>query len=42
MMDCSHFCLPGVPDVWNMIMLALMPKWMAEESEEAMEGNDRR
>jgi len=19
-MDCSHWCLPGVPDVWNQIL----------------------
>lgn len=22
--DCSHWCLPGVPDVWNEIFLSYM------------------
>lgn len=22
--DCSHFCLPGVPDTWNEIILATL------------------
>jgi hypothetical protein len=20
--DCAHFCLPGVPDVWNLMLLS--------------------
>lgn len=20
--DCSHWCLPGVPDTWNMLLYA--------------------
>lgn len=24
--DCSHWCLPGVPDVWNEILFALFLK----------------
>jgi len=25
--DCSHWCLPGVPDMWNEILLSyLLPK----------------
>ncbi|TQE06956.1 hypothetical protein C1H46_007485 [Malus baccata] len=23
--DCSHWCLPGVPDMWNEILLNLLP-----------------
>lgn len=42
LMDCSHFCLPGVPDFWNMLMLAQVPQWMAETSEEVMEGDEER
>lgn len=22
--DCSHWCLPGVPDTWNEILLSMM------------------
>ncbi|KAG5055276.1 hypothetical protein AAZX31_03G134500 [Glycine max] len=25
--DCSHWCLPGVPDSWNEILYALLLKW---------------
>lgn len=24
--DCSHWCLPGVPDVWNELLYALVLK----------------
>ncbi|KAI4388082.1 hypothetical protein MLD38_000447 [Melastoma candidum] len=24
--DCSHWCLPGVPDVWNEILFSLLPR----------------
>ena len=24
MPDCSHWCLPGVPDVWNEILLSYL------------------
>ncbi|KAF3780219.1 trichome berefringence-like 7 protein [Nymphaea thermarum] len=24
--DCSHWCLPGVPDAWNEILLSYLPK----------------
>jgi hypothetical protein len=27
-MDCSHFCLPGLPDDWNMLMLASLADWI--------------
>ncbi|CAI0420472.1 unnamed protein product [Linum tenue] len=22
--DCSHWCLPGVPDIWNEMLASLM------------------
>jgi hypothetical protein len=22
--DCSHWCLPGLPDTWNVLLLSLM------------------
>lgn len=25
--DCSHWCLPGVPDAWNELLYALFIKW---------------
>ena len=25
--DCSHWCLPGVPDSWNELLYALFLKW---------------
>ncbi|CAL9128595.1 unnamed protein product [Musa acuminata var. zebrina] len=25
--DCSHWCLPGVPDTWNELLYALILKW---------------
>lgn len=25
--DCSHWCLPGVPDTWNVLLYALFLKW---------------
>lgn len=25
--DCSHWCLPGVPDAWNELLHALFIKW---------------
>lgn len=29
--DCSHWCLPGVPDTWNQLLYAqLLAKWDAE------------
>ncbi|MFS7991963.1 putative PC-Esterase [Helianthus anomalus] len=24
--DCSHWCLPGIPDAWNEILYALLSK----------------
>lgn len=26
--DCSHWCLPGVPDAWNEMLSALLLAWM--------------
>jgi len=23
-MDCSHWCLPGVPDTWNLLLYAVL------------------
>lgn len=34
-MDCTHFCLPGIPDDWNLMFLASLPEWMAEHGREA-------
>lgn len=31
-MDCTHFCLPGLPDDWNMLFLASLPRWLAENA----------
>jgi hypothetical protein len=38
-MDCSHFCLPGVPDLWNSLMLSLVPTWIAESTEDRLEND---
>ncbi|XP_044501701.1 protein trichome birefringence-like 11 [Mangifera indica] len=27
--DCSHWCLPGVPDSWNELLYALFLKWQS-------------
>lgn len=24
LLDCSHWCLPGVPDIWNLILFATL------------------
>lgn len=35
--DCSHWCLPGVPDVWNELLYALLLKheWNSSTSQAA-------
>ncbi|KAG4168147.1 hypothetical protein ERO13_A12G005500v2 [Gossypium hirsutum] len=30
--DCSHWCLPGVPDLWNELLYALFLKWESDHS----------
>jgi hypothetical protein len=37
-MDCTHFCLPGLPDDWNRMFLASLPGWMAENERKARKG----
>ena len=42
-LDCAHFCLPGVPDVWNSILLTKMssrPAAVAEASHSAEQKDD--
>jgi hypothetical protein len=29
--DCTHFCAPGVTDVWNILLLSLLRKKMKEK-----------
>ncbi|KAF8394437.1 hypothetical protein HHK36_020645 [Tetracentron sinense] len=31
--DCSHWCLPGVPDAWNELLYALFLKWEASRTQ---------
>ncbi|XP_027077960.1 protein trichome berefringence-like 7 [Coffea arabica] len=33
MSDCSHWCLPGVPDIWNEILFQLLPGFKDASSE---------
>ncbi|CAG7878273.1 unnamed protein product [Brassica rapa] len=37
--DCSHWCLPGVPDTWNELMYALFMKQEASSSRRVKEAN---
>lgn len=30
--DCSHWCLPGVPDAWNELLYALLLKYQLSHS----------
>ncbi|KAF9619878.1 hypothetical protein IFM89_009660 [Coptis chinensis] len=34
--DCSHWCLPGVPDAWNELLYALFLKREAARSQDSM------
>lgn len=35
--DCSHWCLPGVPDMWNELLYALFMKQEASLSSKRVE-----
>lgn len=30
--DCSHWCLPGVPDIWNELLYAFFLRWQRQKS----------
>lgn len=30
--DCSHWCLPGVPDIWNKILSSVVLKVLLSQS----------
>ncbi|KAI7982409.1 Protein trichome birefringence-like 10 [Camellia lanceoleosa] len=34
--DCSHWCLPGVPDSWNELLYALFLKWEYNRTQNSM------
>ncbi|KAF5207722.1 trichome birefringence-like [Thalictrum thalictroides] len=34
--DCSHWCLPGIPDAWNELLYALFIKWEDARSKSSM------
>ncbi|KAK6937513.1 Trichome birefringence-like, N-terminal domain [Dillenia turbinata] len=35
--DCSHWCLPGIPDAWNELLYALFLKWESIRSLKPLE-----
>ncbi|KAK0580475.1 hypothetical protein LWI29_002371 [Acer saccharum] len=37
--DCSHWCLPGVPDSWNELLYALYLKWETSHVQNSKEGS---
>lgn len=30
--DCSHWCLPGVPDIWNELLYAFFLRWQRKRT----------
>lgn len=37
--DCSHWCLPGVPDAWNELLYALFIRRETETQEKVLQAN---
>ncbi|KAG6776322.1 hypothetical protein POTOM_019828 [Populus tomentosa] len=37
--DCSHWCLPGVPDTWNELLYTLLLKWESVHAQNLTESS---